>query len=174
MRVLLFLALSLWAFAAEAMPMRVGADAGLFFRGEAGGNRSVLPTLAPRFSLGLPYRLALTASWPVAYAPAGDGLGAVSSLHHRPQIRAEFSLRTGAAAFYAGAGAGVLFTHTSIADGAERVSSHTLRAGPVVVGGVDVAVGRWLLRCGFDAAFAAGRRDVSVLVGATLPVGGRR
>lgn len=174
MRACLFVILSLWALSADALPMRAGADAGLFFRGEAGGNRTVLPTLAPRFSLGLPYRLSLSGTWPVAYAPAGDGLGAVSSLLHRPQVRAEFSLRANAAAFYVGAGAGLLFTHTWIVDGAERVTSTTVRAGPVFAGGVDVAVGRWLLRCGVETAFAAGRRDVAVLVGATLPVGGKR
>lgn len=174
MRGLFVIALTVWASAADALPMRAGADAGLFFRGEAGGNRTVLPTLAPRLSLGLPYRLSLSAAWPVAYAPAGDGLGAVSSLHHRPQLRAEFSLRANAAAFYLGAGAGLLFTHSWIIDGAERVSAMTVRAGPVFVGGMDVAVGRWLLRCGVETAFAAGRRDVLVLVGATLPVGARR
>lgn len=160
---------------AQALELRVGGDAGLFFRGEAGGNRTVLPTLAPRLTLDLPLELGAEVLWPVAYAPGGDGLGAVSTLHHRLVLRATASLRFKTTSFYAGGGAAVVFSHSWLWDGElARAKTTTVRSGPALALGVDVDVGKTRLRCGLEGVIASGRRDVSVVVGASLPVWGTR
>lgn len=175
MRIGLLIGIVFWASSAEALSLRVGGDAGVFFRGEAGGNRTVLPTLAPRLTLELPLGFAAEAVWPVAYAPRGDSLGAVSTLHHRLVVRGEYAYRLKKTSFYAGGGPGFVFAHSWLWDGdVARTSATTVRVGPAFALGVDVDVDVARIRCGVEAVFAAGRRDVSVVVGATFPAWGTR
>lgn len=163
------------AVSADASPVRVGLDAGLFFRGEAGGTHRVLPSFAPRLALELPHGFSATLLWPMAYAPRSEGAGAVSTFHHRVVARGEYALPVGSARFFAGLGAAVVFTHAKLWEGNEaKVGSTTVRAGPAVAVGVDVDVLPWRLRLAAETVFAAGRRDLAVVVGTTLPFGDGR
>lgn len=160
------------ASSADALPVRVGLDAGLLFRGEAGGNHSVLPTFTPRLSTPLPHGFSVVALSPVAYAPRGDGAGAVSTFHHRIIARVEYAYPVGSARFFAGAGPALVFTHSKLWEGNEVLtSSMTVRVGPAIAAGLDVDVLPWRLRLAAETVFASGRRDVSFVVGATLPFG---
>lgn len=177
MRLLLIVLLFSSAFAttARAQPVHVGFDAGLFFRGEAGGNHSVLPTFAPRLSLDLPHGLSAVVLSPFAYAPKSEGAGGVSTFHHRLIARAEYAYPVGSARFFAGLGVATVFAHTQLWEGTEVLNaSMTFRVGPAIAAGIDVDVLPWRLRFAAETVFAAGRRDLSLVVGTTFPFGESR
>lgn len=160
---------------AKEVALEVGGDLGLLFRDEAGGNRSVLPFLAPRASYGLTDAVRLAAVYAFSYAWAGGELAAASTQHHRLSLRGEFVLPVKRARFVVGAGPAAVFMHTTLYDrDTSLASTNILRFGAAGSAMLEVPLKEVTLRASTELLVAGFRYDVIVGLGASFDLGGRR
>lgn len=153
----------------------VGADAGVLLREEAGGNRSVLPTIAPRVSWRAWSFLDVTAQYAFAYSPAPNLVATASTQFHRLALRADGRLSVGPAVLWAGAGPALSLSATTLIDRGEAMQSVVLvRPALATAAGLDVPLGALTLRASAEAFVSSGRTDVAVLLGAAYSLGGAR
>lgn len=160
------------ASAAEG-PWRVGGDLALLFRDEAGGNRTVLPSVWPRVSFGFAPHLRAAASYGYAYAASSSAVAGASTQHHRLLAGVDCALPVRAASFVGGAGLAAVLMHTTLLDhGAAVVSSTTVRPALWLSLGLEVPLAPVTLRFGVSFVAELARRDVVASIGATMPLGG--
>lgn len=152
-----------------------GASLGVFFRDEAGGNRTALPEFVPRVALFLTPHLLASASYAFAYSPSGSVVAGAGTQHHRAVLKAEYLLPVRKAAFVVSAGPALVWMHTTLYDrGRAMAGTDVVRLGGEGGVALEVPLGRLVLRTGTDALLAGGRLDLSVRLGAGWAFGGGR
>jgi hypothetical protein len=176
-RAAVVLALALAVLSAEASaapsPWHAGGDLGLLFRDEAGGSRSVLPTLAPRVERLVREDTFLVASYGFAYSPAGNAIATASTQHHRLLLGVRRALPVRAASFSLACGPAATLMHTTLYDAdVARASTTIVRAGAFAGLALDVPLDALTLRSGVQVLWTAGRVDVVVSLGGTWALGG--
>lgn len=171
---------------APAVRFHVGADGTLLFRQEAGGSRTVLPTVAPRLSLGIGDHWSVAASYGFFRGASGIGIGEVVERVHRLQLRGEFALPLRATRFVFAVGAVPTLHHATFPSGDDASASRdVLSFRPGLLGGfawdirvpIDSSTG-WvphavILRAGVDTVWSGARLDVVTVLGVSVPLGAR-
>jgi len=151
---------------------RVGGDAGVFARDEAGGPYGVFPVLQLRLAWNPMAWLSTETGYSFIPAPALVPPPSVDMTYHRLFARALARIPTNAGAILVGAGPVMMAGEFTIRDVSATVTG--LRTSVGVGGGVfyEHELGAWGVRTGLELQWTPDRLDAAVTIGGAWGPGG--
>lgn len=158
--------------APSTAPFRVGGDLSVYLREDAGGSRSVLPSIGLRGAFHPLANLGVTLQYGVATLGPTGGFASAWAWVQRLSLRADGRLPIGPHVLVAGAGPAATFVATTLADRGTPVAS-TFVARPGVEGIVafETRLGNQQWRASFQGLWTVGRVDFWTGLGVDFGLG---